>query len=240
MLFSSLCRRVLPLLVPVVPLAGCSPERFLPPAEIGSGTSPDRQLVGRVDGSRQLIGRVGDPGADTGDATESGAMAAADFPDAPMADQAAQPIVPPETASGAAMTQTWAEPAGSAVVADDATSGETSGETLAGGAYAIPADGVSMDAGLGIGAAPGTTLQETVVAPPPAVPIAPEDMVIAEGATEQPVVDGIGTDQPVYVVAPPAVAPAMPQDTLGEASTDITPDPTVTGGVSKPPSRTVD
>lgn len=76
--------------------------------------------------------------------------------------------------------------------------------------YAIPAEGVNIDADLGIGDENRTDFGE---AKPPAAaaPVAAQIMVpqgpmaIAEGETSQPVVDGIGTDNPT------ALTPSRPQ-----------------------------
>lgn len=67
--------------------------------------------------------------------------------------------------------------------------------------YAIPAEGVNIDAELGIGDG-GRTDPGLVEPQAPAAPVAAQIMVpqgpmaIAEGQTSQPVVDGIGTDNP--------------------------------------------
>lgn len=76
--------------------------------------------------------------------------------------------------------------------------------------YAIPAEGVNIDADLGIGDESRTDLGEAKPLAP-AAPVAAQIMVpqgpmaIAEGGTSQPVVDGIGTDNPT------ALTPSRPQ-----------------------------
>ncbi|MBW8282083.1 MAG: hypothetical protein K0M55_00655, partial [Rhizobium sp.] len=82
--------------------------------------------------------------------------------------------------------------------------------------YAIPAEGVNIDADLGIGDENRTDLG---VANPqaPAAPVAAQIMVpqgpmaIAEGETSQPVVDGIGTDNPTALTSsrPQAADPSL-------------------------------
>lgn len=76
--------------------------------------------------------------------------------------------------------------------------------------YAIPAEGVNIDADLGIGDESrvelGAAQPQARVAPVAAQIMVPQGpMAIAEGQTSQPVVDGIGTDNPT------ALTPSQPQ-----------------------------
>ncbi|MCL6709423.1 hypothetical protein M8R20_20760 [Pseudomonas sp. R2.Fl] len=181
--------RLAALLLPILPISGCTVDRLVPPAEIGSGPSEDRQLVGRVDGSKEYIGRVGEPAAYAAPAEPRNAGSdgidylntpnlAGTGPDAVVDEQPVEPMSAQE---------------------EPIVSAEDVAAAPAGGDYAIPSEGVSMDAELGVvpgGAGP--------VIVPEAQPVAPGDMTIAEGTTDQPVVDGIGTDNPTPYLSAPA------------------------------------
>ena len=67
--------------------------------------------------------------------------------------------------------------------------------------YSIPAEGVNIDAELGVGdgnpLGVGEAAPQARTAPVAAQIMVPQGrMAIAEGQTSQPVVDGIGTDEP--------------------------------------------
>lgn len=200
--------RLAALLLPILPIAGCTLDRLVPPAEIGSNPSEDRQLVGRVDGSKDYIGRVGEPAAYAATTEPRNAGSdGIDYLNTPnlagtgsdaVADEQTVEVMPAQEEIGVS----------SANVA----------EAPAGGYYAIPSEGVSMDAELGV-----ATGEENQMLVPEAQPVAPGDMTIAEGATDQPVVDGIGTDNPTpYLSAP--------------AQEDV-PEPAYTGSVGKNSQR---
>lgn len=74
--------------------------------------------------------------------------------------------------------------------------------------YAIPAEGVNIDAELGLGDENRTDFGEAKPPAPAAQIMVPQGpMAIAEGETSQPVVDGIGTDNPTALTpSPPRVA----------------------------------
>lgn len=194
--------RLAVLLLPILSITGCSIDRLVPPAEIGSGPNEERVLIGRVDGSKELVGRVGEPRAYAAPAEpRNSGSDGINYLDTPNL-AGAGPDVPRDEA-----VETMSARQESFIPTNDTAAAPASG-------YDIPSEGVSMDAELGVSAG-----GESPVLVPEEQPIAPGDMAIAEGTTDQPVVDGIGTDNPTpYLSAPPA---------------EDLPEPAYTGSVGK-------
>ena len=99
------------------------------------------------------------------------------------------------------------------------------GQGQAMSAMVIPDGGVNIDGELGIGAAPqvsdlGSTEMASPVGVQPHMVTEGGAMAIAEGNTSQPVVDGIGFDEPTQIVTGPSgaavaetqVAEQMPEE----------------------------
>lgn len=205
LVFSSLGLRVAVAAFTALMLSGCSGSDRIPIADVGGPRAGD-QLVGKVDHRRDgrvLVGRVGDPQAEaaayapSAEAQNAGARGL-DYLDTPNLAESDAPQAAPVMAA--------AEPA----MADD---GE--GQTMS--AMAIPEGGVNIDGELGIGAAPGVSNVTTAeVASPvgvqPHVVTPGGAMAIAEGNTSQPVVDGIGFDEPTQIVT----GPSEPQPVMQE------------------------
>lgn len=193
-------------------LAGCMSDELIPPAEIGD-TSDSAMLegpVGAETSGRRLIGRVGR--VDREEVAESAYSAA------PVRNNGAQAIDYLDTPNlaGTNSGQAATMPVASAPL-DDAGEGTTDaagGDGLvaadqasagnAGDAYAVPEEGINIDAGLGVTGGDAAAAEET------AEPVPTGPMTIAEGNTDQPVIDGIGTDNPVLV------QPGAPQTTDGD------------------------
>lgn len=207
MAFVSFLQRSMLVLASGTALAGCMSDELIPPAEIGD-TSDSVMLEGAVGAEtsgRRLIGRVGR--VDREDVAESaysaagarnGGAQAIDYLDTP-------------NLAGTNSGQAAAVPVASAPLDDagDGTTDAAGGDGLAApgqasaGAYAIPEEGINIDAGLGV--AGGEVAAEEMAEPVPTGP-----MTIAEGNTDQPVIDGIGTDNPVLV------QPGAPRTTDGD------------------------
>lgn len=206
MAFVSFLQRSMLVLASGTALTGCMSDELIPPAEIGD-TSDSVMIEGAVGADvsgRRLIGRVGR--VDREDVAESaysagpahnGGTQAIDYLDTPnlagtSGGQASMPVAsaPLDDAADAAA---------------DASGGDglAAPEQASAGAYAIPEDGINIDAGLGV--AGGAGVAEEAPEPMPTGP-----MTIAEGNTDQPVIDGIGTDNPVLV------QPGAPQTTDGD------------------------
>ncbi len=207
MAFVSFLQRSMLVLASGTALAGCMSDELIPPAEIGD-TSDSVMLegpVGAETSGRRLIGRVGR--VDREDVAESaysaagarnGGAQAIDYLDTPNlagTDSGQAATVPVASApldnAGDGMT--------------DAAGGDglAAPEQSSAGAYAIPEEGINIDAGLGV--AGGEAAAEETAEPVPTGP-----MTIAEGNTDQPVIDGIGTDNPVLV------QPGAPQTADGD------------------------
>lgn len=160
------------------------------------------RLEGRVDG-RQLIGRVGALPDDRLSRRTAKTMAAQPEP-LDLAD-VDEPVNVPRAADGGDGLRAESGPVAG------------SGATEAGGRLVIPPDGVNIDAELGVagadagagdnplGVGDAGTRTAAPVAAQILVPQGP--MAIAEGQTSQPVVDGIGTDNPTALS--PSASPTL-------------------------------
>lgn len=223
--FSALLRRLVVMATVVAVLSSCvgmdeTDRRSGRRAEPRAG---DR-LEGRVDG-RQLIGRVGDgppaqvprrgaqpmaadpanDGAADCASTDADPLGVNDRPcagaDPQTADGLAGDGAPPEI-QPVALSDAGLTPAASN--APDATTGRR---------MVIPPEGVNIDAELGVAGAGDNPLGVGDASQQRAAPVAAQilvpqgPMAIAEGQTSQPVVDGIGTDNPT-AVSPTASRPA--------------------------------
>lgn len=202
--------------LPAASLVSCIGDGMAPPAEVGaappalsSGARPE----GRV-ADRELLGPVGAPAAYApAPASTSRASEAIDYLDTPnLAGVSSQVDEDPLGVN---------DPRGGMAIAAPDEPMPDSDEQLSlreqalqqpmpqTAAYAIPEEGVNIDAELGVG---GENLLGVGEAAPqaPASPVAAQIMVpqgpmaIAEGQTSQPVVDGIGTDNPTPVLLPQA------------------------------------
>jgi hypothetical protein len=201
--FSSLGSRLTVAVLSIVFVAGCSGSDRIPFADVGGPRAGD-QLIGKVDRSkdgRVLVGRVGDPRAETAayapaGPTNGGAQGL-DYLDSPN------------------LAEADALQAAPALAAAEPQFGD-GGQSQAVGAMVIPEGGVNIDGALGIGADPGISDASYADATSP-VGVQPHvvtqggAMAIAEGTTSQPVVDGIGFDEPTQIVTGPSAAqqPAM-------------------------------
>ena len=191
-------------------LSACSPDRYVPAASVGSPGNPDRQLVGRVNSrGDQLLGRVGEVSYNPEPPQNSGSegidylntpnLAAADHTTAQPEQSAEQPLyaqagdedaLPPidggYEAASAQQTPAKLPPIDGGYEQADASADGTQPLT-------IPADGVNIDAGLGVAAGGEAQVQTQPWQQPGGISI-------AEGLTAQPVVDGIGTENPVVLL----------------------------------------
>ena len=191
----------------LVVLYGCSTDGVTPPR--GVGKTGVRHASARPPAQgRQLLGRVGDPAAEARIAADEN-VETPDYLNTPNlagyghTGQKRLPKIDEEPAgedSGIAMRSLAAE--------DDGMQ--------AAGQMPIPPGGVNMDGGLGIGEPGQTGNRRLAAAPQP--PIPPSQMAIPEGQSAEPVVDGIGTDNPALLT--PQAGFNMP-------------DPMVTGTASK-------
>lgn len=195
--FSSLGRRLAVAAFPALLLAGCSGSDRIPFADVGGPRAGD-QLVGKVDHRRDgrvIVGRVGDPRAEAAayappSAAQNAGSAGLDYLDTPI--KSGDPVLQPEP------MMATAEP--------DMT-GDGQGQPMQ--AMAIPDGGVNIDGELGIGASPQLSGASDADAASP-VGVQPQlvtqdgAMAIAEGNTSQPVVDGIGFDEPTQIVTGPS------------------------------------
>ncbi len=188
---SSFLQRSALVLLPAAAIASCTGDRVMPPQDIAANptrsATSDRQLEGRVedvDAGRQLLGPAGSPVAYAAEPVRGNqGSAAIDYLDTPnLAGLDSGAAAETEMTSSEGMALPPAEPGTEAL------------SSPAGGAYDIPAEGINIDAELGV--APSAEPREPV-APQILVPQGP--MAIAEGTTAQPVVDGIGTENPVIL-----------------------------------------
>jgi hypothetical protein len=192
--FSSLGCRLTAVAILASLTAGCSGSDRIPLADIGGPQKGD-VLVGRVDNRRDgrvLIGRVG---------TVS-----------PEAVAYAPPAAP--TNGGSAGIDYLEKPN---LAAAEPVQPEFSGEPQSQTAMAIPEGGVNIDGELGVGDASSNVASadfssgdavaegyhETAGVQPQIVTQGGA-MAIAEGQTSQPVVDGIGFDEPTEIVTGPS------------------------------------
>lgn len=200
MAFISFLQRSALVLASGTTLAGCSADRLVPPAEIGS-VSSDAVLegpVGNKRAGRELLGPVDRTNAYARDPVpRNGAMQATDYLDTPnlagvdSSGPSADPSLEGNTeydAQGFNGEET-------------ALSGET-GPSETSTEYVIPSEGINIDEGLGV-ASEGQTL-----AAPAPTNAASGPITIPEDNTSQPVVDGIGTDNPVPLILLPKTAAA--------------------------------
>lgn len=200
MAFVSFLQRSALVLASGTTLAGCSADRLVPPAEIGS-ISPDVVLEGPVGSKRagrELLGRVDRTTAYARDPVrQSGAVQAIDYLDTPnlAGMDSAVPSADPSL-DGNAENGAQEFDGGEAALSTDAGQPETSAE------YVIPSEGINIDEGLGVG-----NEGQTLAAPAPAS-AASGPITIPEDNTSQPVVDGIGTDNPVPLILLPKTAAA--------------------------------
>jgi hypothetical protein len=201
--FSSLGCRLTAVTILALLTAGCSGSDRIPLADIGAPQKGD-VLVGRVGNSqdgRVLIGRVGTVSPDAvayapPAAPANGGSAGIDYLDTPNL-AAAEPVQP-----------------------------EMSGEPQSQTAMAIPEGGVNIDGELGVGDASsnvasvdfssGDAVAEVyheTAGVQPQIVTQGGAMAIAEGQTSQPVVDGIGFDEPTEIVTGPSGAQPAVQET---------------------------
>lgn len=208
--FSSLGSRLTVAVFSLLFVAGCSGSDRIPFADVGGPRAGD-QLIGKVDRSkdgRVLVGRVGDPRAEAAAyappaGAANGGAQGLDYLDTPNLADGGAPQAAPMMAAG-----------------EDATIG---GQSQMMGAMVIPEGGVNIDGALGIGAEPGISDVGYADATSP-VGVQPHvvtqggAMAIAEGSTSQPVVDGIGFDEPTQIVTGPSGAqqPVMQETQVAE------------------------
>ncbi|MHA7969117.1 hypothetical protein [Rhizobium sp. CAU 1783] len=204
---SNFLQRSALVIVPAASLVSCVGDGLAPPADVGSArpeVTSSRQLEARGD-EIEILGRVGEPVAYAPEPVRrSGAAVAIDYLDTPnLAGLNSHP-----DAVQPSMVQTDAAYGDAAPATEAATAAAPLSAT---GVSEIPPEGVNMDAELGVStenelgvgsAAPQQTGKH--VAPQILVPQGA--MAIAEGATSQPVVDGIGTDNPVPILPMPGQA----------------------------------
>ena len=201
---SSFLQRSALILVPAAAIASCTGDRVMPPEDLAANTPRSSRhydrLEGRVediDAGRELLGPVGSPVAYAPEPTRgNGASAAINYLDTPnLAGVENGPIevAEPTTANGGVLLSP-----------EDTTEEAFASPTdSTGGAYEIPAEGINIDAGLGVAATSDLGQQEDLA---PSQPVAAQilvpqgPMAIAEGSTAQPVVDGIGTENPVTLL----------------------------------------
>lgn len=207
--FSSLGSRLTVAAFTALLMAGCSGSDRVPFADVGGARAGD-QLVGKVDdrhGDRVLVGRVGDPRAE----------AAAYVPPAAARNAGSQGIDYLDTPNLAESNSPQEAPMMAA--AEPVLPEEPSGQTMS--AMAIPDGGVNIDGELGIAAASGVSDgayadagASDVASPVGVQPHVVTDggaMAIAEGYTSQPVVDGIGFDEPTQIVTGPGAGSSETQ-----------------------------
>lgn len=212
---SNFLQRLVLVLLPAAGLVSCVGDGMAPPTEVGAARpAPTSRAApeGRV-GDRELLGPVGTPAAYApAPASTSRASAAIDYLDTPnLAGVNGHPDDDPlgvNDPRGAPALAAVDQP----VLAVDPEPSLMREQALQQpmpqtAAYAIPAEGVNIDAELGVGGENPLGVGEAA-ARAPAAPVAAQilvpqgPMAIAEGQTSQPVVDGIGTDNPVPLQAP--------------------------------------
>lgn len=203
LVFSSLGSRLTVAVFSVLLVAGCSGSDRVPFADVGAPRAGD-QLIGKVDHARDgrvLVGRVGDPRAE----------AAAYAPPAGSANAGSAGIDYLDTPGSGEGDLGQAGPLMAS--AQPATAAETQGLDQGGAmsAMVIPDGGVNIDGELGID--PQAGLSDATYADgaspvgvQPHVVTEGGAMAIAEGTTSQPVVDGIGFDEPTEIVTGPSGA----------------------------------
>jgi len=213
LVFSSLGCRLAAACISALMLSGCSGSDRVPFADVGGPRAGD-QLIGKVDRRRDgrvLVGRVGDPQAEAAAyappaSAANGGSAGIDYLDTSDLSQSDGAQTAPMMAA--------AEPRSMAGGLEPAVS-----------AMIIPEGGVNIDGQLGIGEAPpvadlGSADVVSPVGVQPHVVTNGGAMAIAEGTTSQPVVDGIGFDEPTQIVTGPGGAAAqevqLAQDMPGE------------------------
>ena len=197
--FSSLGCRLTAACISALMLSGCSGSDRVPFADVGGPRAGD-PLIGKVDQTRDgrvLIGRVGDPQAEAAayappTSPANGGSAGIDYLDTSDPSQSDGVQTAPMMAA--------AEPRSMA-----------GGQEPAVSAMIIPEGGVNIDGELGIGEAPlvsdlGSAEVVSPVGVQPHVVTHGGAMAIAEGTTSQPVVDGIGFDEPTQIVTGPGGA----------------------------------
>ena len=210
--FSSLGCRMAAAAVSALMLVGCSGSDRVPFADVGGPRAGD-QLIGKVDAKRDgrvLLGRVGEV------APETAAYAAPDGP-SNGGSEGLDYLNTPNLADGGDMQTSPVVAAAEPGLAD-----APQAQTMS--AMVIPEEGVNIDGELGIGAAPqvsdlGSTEMASPVGVQPHMVTEGGAMAIAEGNTSQPVVDGIGFDEPTQIVTGPStpvqqteVAEQMPEE----------------------------
>lgn len=203
LVFSSLGRRLTVAALSGLLLAGCSGSDRIPFEDVG-GPSAGDQLIGKVDHKRDgrvLIGRVGEVSSETAayaapiEAPNAG-REGIDYLDTPKVGQEQQAQAAPQLA---------------AAQAGPADEGQA--ETMS--AMLIPEGGVNIDGELGVGAGVSDASQADATSPVGVQPqLVTQDgaMAIAEGNTSQPVVDGIGFDEPTQIVTGPRGVQPEDQD----------------------------
>lgn len=202
--FSSLGSRLTAAVFSALLVAGCSGSDRIPFADVGEPKAGD-QLIGKIDHRRDgrvLLGRVGEVSPETAAyvppaAARNAGSQGIDYLETPNLSGSDAPQVAPMMAA--------AEP----VLPD-----EPAGQTM--DAMAIPDGGVNIDGELGIAAASGVSDGDyaemaSPVGVQPHVVTSGGAMAIAEGNTSQPVVDGIGFDEPTQIVTGPSGMAAQTQ-----------------------------
>lgn len=212
---STFLKRSALVLLPAAGLVSCVGDGMAPPSEVGAARpalSSRAEPEGRV-ADRELLGPVGAPAAYApAPASTSRASAAIDYLDTPnlaginsQADEDPLGVNDPRGGPAPAASD---DPMRSADPQAPFLREQALQQPMPqAAAYDIPADGVNIDAELGVG---GENLLGVGEPAPqaPAAPVAAQIMVpqgpmaIAEGQTSQPVVDGIGTDNPTPVILP--------------------------------------
>lgn len=208
--FSSLGCRLTVAVFSALTVAGCSGSERIPLAEIGGGPRAGDQLIGKVDRTRDgrvLVGRIGDPRAE--------AAAYAPAPTAQNAGSAGIDYLDTPNLAGTSAVQ--AAPLSAAAEASAVDEGESATEGAA-TAMAIPEGGVNIDGELGIGTSAtvsdaGYADGTSPVGVQPQLVTRNGAMAIAEGNTSQPVVDGIGFDEPTQIVTGPSGQQPVVQET---------------------------
>ncbi|PZU87672.1 MAG: hypothetical protein DI528_06465 [Shinella sp.] len=208
---SSFLQRSALILVPAAAIASCTGDRVMPPEDIAANTprssrhyvQREGRLEGRVediDAGRELLGPVGSSVAYAPEpARGNGASAAINYLDTP--NLAGVQNSSAETKEPMAKGGVLLSPEDTTEQALAGSAGDT------GSAYDIPEEGINIDAGLGVAGAPVLGEPQGLSQPVPSgQPVAAQilvpqgPMAIAEGSTAQPVVDGIGTENPITLL----------------------------------------
>ncbi|NKN37624.1 hypothetical protein HFC70_14825 [Agrobacterium sp. a22-2] len=180
-------------------LSSCSSDGLIPPEEIDGGTR-----VGSISSMRQPIGRVGQPIGRVGDPigrVEEPSGYVQDAPEAPGGLADADYLDTPNLADTGTAAPVSSAPLETVAAVPDSAPDESGPSQSAAGQMIVPEEGINIDNEV-MGTAEGPDLLADE--PKPVAQPAPADgpMAIAEGSTSQPVVDGIGTDEPVSVTPP--------------------------------------